>query len=83
MYIMIMHTFVICSSFPIQKRPLGRLEAQYDFRPRQPVLSSRTVDIDMSGTRTYRAKSTGDIIDEQHKLIHEVYSKARWGGIIH
>ncbi len=60
-----------------QKRPLGRIEAQHRYMPRAPVLSCRTVDIDVSGTRTYRAKSTGDIIEEQHKIIHNVYRKAR------
>ncbi|KAK7484104.1 hypothetical protein BaRGS_00024716, partial [Batillaria attramentaria] len=35
------------------------------------------VDIDVSGTRTYRPRSTTDIIAEQHKLIHSLYKKSR------
>ncbi len=50
----------------------------YRFQPPQPVLSQRSVqDIDLSGTRTYRAVSADDIIEEQHRLIHAAYSDAR------
>lgn len=60
-----------------KKRPLGDLESRYQYTPAQPVLSCRTVDIDLSGTRTYRPKSTTDIIAEQHKLIHSLFKKSR------
>lgn len=60
-----------------QKRPLGDIETKHRYTPTQPVLSCRTVDIDVSGTRTYRPKSSADIINEQHALIHKIYTKAR------
>ncbi|XP_045158727.2 uncharacterized protein LOC123524535 isoform X2 [Mercenaria mercenaria] len=60
-----------------KKRPLGDIETKHRYTPTQPVLSCRTVDIDVSGTRTYRPKSSADIISEQHALIHKIYSKAR------
>ena len=60
-----------------QKRPLGDIETKHRYTPTQPVLSCRTVDIDVSGTRTYRPKSSADIINEQHALIHQIYSKSR------
>ncbi|KAK3092055.1 hypothetical protein FSP39_024787 [Pinctada imbricata] len=60
-----------------KKRPLGEIESRHRYTPAQPVLSCRTVDIDISGTRTYRPKSTTDIIQEQHKLIHNLYTKSR------
>ncbi|KAL8586777.1 hypothetical protein ACOMHN_061290 [Nucella lapillus] len=56
-----------------KKRPLGELESRYQFMPPQPVLSCRTVDIDVSGTRTYRPRSTVDILEEQHKLIRKLF----------
>ncbi|KAL3869797.1 hypothetical protein ACJMK2_042434 [Sinanodonta woodiana] len=59
-----------------KKRPLGDIESKHRYTPPQPVLSSRTVDIDVSGTRTYRPKSSADIIEEQHKLIHDIYTKS-------
>lgn len=58
-----------------KKRPLGELESRLRYTPAQPVLSCRTVDIDVSGTRTYRSRSTTDIITEQHKLIHNLYTR--------
>nr|XP_022317174.1 uncharacterized protein LOC111120617 [Crassostrea virginica]XP_022317175.1 uncharacterized protein LOC111120617 [Crassostrea virginica]XP_022317176.1 uncharacterized protein LOC111120617 [Crassostrea virginica] len=58
-----------------KKRPLGEIELRHRYTPAQPVLSCRTVDIDVSGTRTYRPKSTTDIIQEQHRLIHTLYTK--------
>ncbi|XP_071118864.1 uncharacterized protein [Haliotis cracherodii] len=60
-----------------QKRPLGDIESKHRYRPAQPVLSCRTVDVDLTGTRTYRARSTTDIISEQHRYIHNLYNKAR------
>lgn len=60
-----------------KKRPLGDIETKHRYTPTQPVLSCRTVDIDVSGTRTYRPKSSADIINEQHALIHQIYTKAR------
>ncbi|XP_052777110.1 uncharacterized protein LOC128214591 isoform X2 [Mya arenaria] len=60
-----------------KKRPLGDIETKHRYTPTQPVLSCRTVDIDVSGTRTYRPKSSADIISEQHALIHRIYSKSR------
>ncbi|WAR24324.1 hypothetical protein MAR_037993, partial [Mya arenaria] len=45
-----------------KKRPLGDIETKHRYTPTQPVLSCRTVDIDVSGTRTYRPKSSADII---------------------
>ncbi|XP_060576986.1 uncharacterized protein LOC132734295 isoform X3 [Ruditapes philippinarum] len=60
-----------------KKRPLGDIETKHRYTPTQPVLSCRTVDIDVSGTRTYRPKSSADIISEQHALIHNIYTKAR------
>ncbi|XP_046556697.1 LOW QUALITY PROTEIN: uncharacterized protein LOC124265888 [Haliotis rubra] len=60
-----------------QKRPLGDIESKHRYRPAQPVLSCRTVDVDLTGTRTYRARSTTDIITEQHRYIHNLYNKAR------
>lgn len=59
----------------LQKRPLGEIELRHRYTPAQPVLSCRTVDIDVSGTRTYRPKSSTDIIQEQHRLIHTIYTK--------
>lgn len=56
-----------------KKRPLGHIENSHRYVPPQPVLSCRTVNVDVCGTRTYRARSTEDIIDEQQKLIHEQY----------
>ncbi|XP_061175384.1 uncharacterized protein LOC133184354 [Saccostrea echinata] len=58
-----------------KKRPLGEIELRHRYTPAQPVLSCRTVNIDVSGTRTYRPKSTTDIIQEQHRLIHSLYTK--------
>lgn len=58
-----------------KKRPLGEIELRHRYTPAQPVLSCRTVDIDVSGTRTYRPKSSTDIIQEQHRLIHTIYTK--------
>ncbi|ESO92541.1 hypothetical protein LOTGIDRAFT_162447 [Lottia gigantea] len=60
-----------------KKRPLGDIESKYGYTPPQPVLSCRTVDVDLSGTRTYRPKSSTDILQEQHQLIHKIYSKNR------
>ncbi|BFZ17071.1 hypothetical protein BsWGS_20110 [Bradybaena similaris] len=54
---------------------LGDLHQTY--LPAQPVLSSRTVDIDLPGTRTYRQKSTLDILEEQQRLIRQLYLKPR------
>ncbi|XP_076092832.1 uncharacterized protein LOC143064103 isoform X3 [Mytilus galloprovincialis] len=61
----------------IQKRPLGEIEIKHRYYPPQPVLSCRTVNIDVTGTRTYRPKSSTDIIKEQHQLIHSIYNKPR------
>ncbi|KAJ8306154.1 hypothetical protein KUTeg_016699, partial [Tegillarca granosa] len=58
-------------------RPLGEIESKHRYTPPQPVLSCRTVDIDVSGTRTYRPRSTTDILAEQHRLIHNIYTKQR------
>ncbi|XP_025109045.1 uncharacterized protein LOC112573156 isoform X3 [Pomacea canaliculata] len=60
-----------------KKRPLGELETRYQYTPPQPVLSCRTVNIDVSGTRTYRPLSTADIITEQQRLIHNIFQKSR------
>ncbi|XP_052255946.1 uncharacterized protein LOC127861481 isoform X2 [Dreissena polymorpha] len=75
------NSFFLCiwtelnNGFPFEKRPLGDIETRHRYTPTQPVLSCRTVDIDVSGTRTYRPKSSADIINEQHALIHRIYSK--------
>lgn len=60
-----------------QRRTLGDIETKHRYTPAQPVLSCRTVDIDVTGTRTYRPKSSADIINEQHAIIHKIYSKPR------
>ena len=61
----------------LRNRPLGKIEDYHLYKPVQPVLSCRTIDIDLTGTRTYRACSTADIIEEQHKIIHKIYTNAR------
>ena len=63
--------------FLLQNRPLAHIENHYRYIPPQPVLSCRTVEVDISGTRTYRAKSAAEIIEEQQRLIHHVYKQAR------
>ncbi|ELU13286.1 hypothetical protein CAPTEDRAFT_217914 [Capitella teleta] len=60
-----------------KNRPLARMEAEHQYTPRQPVLSCRTLHVDLTGTRTYRPRSSNDIIHEQHKLIHDIYAQAR------
>lgn len=60
-----------------KKRPLGEIEIRNRYHPPQPVLSCRTVNIDVTGTRTYRPKSSTDIIKEQHQLIHNIYNRSR------
>ncbi|GFR73488.1 hypothetical protein ElyMa_002138800, partial [Elysia marginata] len=57
-------------------RPLGAIEHRHNYVPAQPVLSCRTVDIDLLGTRTYRPKSTVDILEEQQRLIRTLRSRA-------
>ncbi|KAH9515354.1 hypothetical protein Btru_014234 [Bulinus truncatus] len=59
----------------ITNRPLGDIEQRYNYIPAQPVLSCRSVNIDLSGTRTYRPKSSDDILSEQQKLIRRIYGK--------
>ncbi|RUS85145.1 hypothetical protein EGW08_007109, partial [Elysia chlorotica] len=57
-------------------RPLGAIEQRHNYVPAQPVLSCRTVDIDLLGTRTYRPKSTVDILEEQQRLIRTLRSRS-------
>ncbi|GFO13304.1 hypothetical protein PoB_003980900 [Plakobranchus ocellatus] len=59
-----------------RNRPLGAIEQRHNYVPAQPVLSCRTVDIDLLGTRTYRPKSTVDILEEQQRLIRTLRSRA-------
>lgn len=84
-----MHTKLVCEEYNLwieqtvacsffQNRPLGAIEREHQFMSPQPVLSCRTVDIDTSGTRIYQAKSADKVLDEQHRLIHEIYSQARF-----
>ncbi|CAD5111778.1 DgyrCDS1051 [Dimorphilus gyrociliatus] len=62
----------------LQKRPLGKIEAENDFIPPQPQLSSTSVNLDVnSSQRLYQSKSSEDIIEEQHKVIHQAYKLAR------
>ncbi|XP_059155220.1 uncharacterized protein LOC131940553 [Physella acuta] len=58
-----------------KNRPLGDIEQRLNYTPAQPVLSCRTVAIDLNGTRTYRPKSSEDILEEQQKLIRTIYSR--------
>ena len=69
---------MLCTLCVCQKRPLGELESRYQYTPPQPVLSCRTVDIDVSGTRTYRPRSSTDILAEQQKLIHRLFRNGRY-----
>ena len=68
---------MIMSMFVLQRRPLGEIEIKNRYYPPQPVLSCHTVNIDVIGTRTYRPKSSTDIIKEQHQLIHNIYNRSR------
>ncbi|XP_055884428.1 uncharacterized protein LOC106052246 isoform X1 [Biomphalaria glabrata] len=58
-----------------RNRPLGAIEQRYNYIPAQPVLSCRTVSIDLSGTRTYRPKTSDEILDEQQRLVRRLYGK--------
>ncbi|XP_041359414.1 uncharacterized protein LOC121375821 [Gigantopelta aegis] len=60
-----------------KKRPLGLIENKYNITLAQPLLTWNGVDIDITGSRTFRPKSTAEIIKEQHKSIHKLFEKSR------